>query len=49
MNIRVFQETEFVYLFLCTVHFREKTSRFIVPEFVKLSDEVDIGNLIDLT
>jgi hypothetical protein len=45
MNLRIFQETEFVYLFLCTVNVNnniEKNRRFVgfvVTEFVKLSDE----------
>ena len=45
MNLRIFCETEFVYLFLCTVNvnknirFRWKIRRFVVTEFVKLSDE----------
>ena len=44
MNLWIFQETEFVYLFFCTVsvknniHFVEKNHRFI-----KLPDKFDIG------
>ena len=51
-----FKKLFFVYLFLCCVnidnniHFHEKkTCRFIVTEFVTLSDEFDIDNSIDLT
>ena len=46
-NLQIFQKTEFVYLFLCTVNvsitfiFSEKVRRFVVTEFGKLSDEFD--------
>ena len=49
--LRIFQETEFVYSFLYTANvnthqittfiFVEKIRRFVVTEFVKLSDEFD--------
>ena len=44
-NLRIFCETEFVYLFLCTIfgsfNFRWKIRRFVITEFLKLSDEFD--------
>ena len=47
-NPWIFQETEFVYLFFCTVDvlitnfiFADKIHRFLVTEFVNLSDEFD--------
>ena len=41
-NLLIFQETEFVCLFLCTKNVNNIQFRgFVVTEFVKLSDEFD--------
>ena len=55
-NLRIFQEIELVYLFLCTIivknnifFFVGKIHRFVVTEFVKLCDEFDncLENIIN--
>ena len=52
MNLRIFQETEFVYysyallMKITTFIFVEKDIRFVISEFVKLSGEFDTGDVI---
>ena len=49
-NLRIFQETEFVYysyallMKITTFIFVEKDIRFVISEFVKLSGEFDTGD-----